>query len=105
MTDPVTPPPDRPGVVQHTTINTPSPRGGGGSWIALLVGGLVVVVVIIAFVALSNGGMPAPGGTDIDVDIDLPRPELPDAPTVPDLPDVPQIEPPTMPLPEPAPAT
>ncbi|WP_296170223.1 L,D-transpeptidase [uncultured Brevundimonas sp.] len=107
MTDPNVPPPERPEVVHHTTINNPPERrGGGGSWIAFLVGGLVVVVAIIAVVIFANGGasVPTPDSTDVNVDIDLPRPNLPDAPKMPDLPSPPPIEPPSVPDPAPAPA-
>ena len=76
---------------------------GGGNWIALLVGGLAVAVVIIAFVLFSNGGgVYLPDSTDLAVDIDLPRPQMPDAPKIPDLPDVPPVGPPSRPQ-EPAP--
>ncbi len=102
MTDPDSPPTDRPEVVhQPTTKNLP--RSGGGSWMGLLVGGLVLVVIIIAVVVFSNrGAIEAPDGADVPVDIDLRRPALPDAPKMPDLPDVPAANPPVMP-PEPAP--
>lgn len=74
--------------------------GGSGNWIALLVGGLVVAVVIIAFVLFSNrGGVDLPDSTEVAVDIDLPRPQMPDGPTIPD---VPPVGPPSMPH-EPAP--
>lgn len=107
MTDPnVAPPRDpdgRPEVVHHTTINNPQPERGGNGWIGFLVGGIVVVLIIIAFVLFSNG---AGDGRDtkVDVDVDLPRPELPKAPELPDLPDIPPVEPPTVPQPDPAPA-
>ncbi|MBF0665966.1 MAG: hypothetical protein IR159_10595 [Brevundimonas sp.] len=109
MTDPNVPPPrdpnDRPEVVHHTTINNPSSgdRGGAG-WIGFLVGGLLVVLVIIAIVVFSNGGLERATGTEVDLDVDLPAPTLPDAPKAPDLPDLPQVEPPTVPDPSPAPA-
>jgi hypothetical protein len=41
--------------------------------------------------------------TNVDIDVDLPRPTLPDAPKMPDLPDVPPVEPPTVPTPSPEP--
>lgn len=108
MTDPNVPPPrdDRPEVVHHTTINNPAPADRGGSgWIGFLVGGLLVVLVIIAIVVFSNGGLnPAGDSTKVDLDVDLPAPELPEAPKMPELPDVPPIEPPSVPDPSPAPA-
>lgn len=104
MTDPNIPPPVEPTPrteVHHTTINNPPARSGGGSWIGLLVGGLVVVVLIIAFVVFSQGGMSGTKDTNVDIDVDLPRPTLPDAPKAPDLPDMPSVEPPSVPGPEP----
>ncbi len=105
MTDPNLPPTrdDRPEVVHHTTINNPAPAGRGGSgWLGFLVGGLVVVLIIIAVVVFSNGGLNrAADTTRVDLDVDLPAPELPDAPKMPELPNV---EPPSIPSPSPAPA-
>ncbi len=107
MTDPNVPPPrdDRPEVVHQTTINNPSngDRGGSG-WIGFLVGGLLVVLVIIAIVVFSSGGLNRAAETEVDLDVDLPAPELPDAPKMPDLPEVPTVEPPSVPDPSPAPA-
>lgn len=103
MTDPNIPPPVEPiprTEVHHTTINNPPARSGGGSWIGLLVGGLVLVVLVIAFVVFSQGGVSGTKDTNVDIDVDLPRPTLPDGPRVPDLPDMPSIEPPTVPGPE-----
>ena len=72
---------------------------------AFIVGGLLVVVAIIAFVVWQNGGVSAPKAdeTNVDVNIDLPQPKLPDLPQ-PELPDMPNVEPPTVPSPSPAPA-
>ena len=104
MTDPNVPPPrdDRPEVVHNTTINNPSTgdRGGAG-WIGFLVGGLLVVLVIIAIVVFSNGGLNRATDTNVDLDVDLPSPTLPEAP---DLPELPAVEPPSVPNPDPAPA-
>lgn len=97
MTDPNIPPSERPEVVHNTTINNPPSRSGGGSWIGLLLGGLVIVVLIIAFVVFSRGGMDAKD-TNVDVDVDLPKMEAPK------MPDLPEVEPPTLPQPAPAPA-
>lgn len=103
MTDPNLPPrDDRPEVVHHTTINNPAPDRGGSGWIGFLVGGLLVVLVIIAIVVFSNGGLNRATDTKVDLDVDLPAPTLPEAPKMPDLPDV---DPPSVPNPEPAPAT
>lgn len=103
MTDPNIPPPVEPTPrteVHHTTINNP-PTRSGGSWIGLLVGGLVVVVIIIAFVVFSNGGMSPGKDTNVDINVDLPRPSLPDAPKMPDIPDTPSVQPPSVASPEP----
>ncbi len=86
------------------TDNTTNNNNSGGSRIALRVGGLVVFVLIIAFVVFSNRGVEATDGTDVSVDIDELRRELPDALNTPNLPDVSPVNPPTLP-PEPAPAT
>jgi len=82
-----------------------SDSGGGGNWIAFLVGGLVVVLVIIAVVVFKGGGYDSARDTRVDVNIDLPRPELPDTPRSHDLPTLPLVEPPVLPSPDPAPAT
>lgn len=104
MTDPNVPPPERP-VVHHTTVNTPAPRSGGAGFIGFLVGGLVVVVIIIGVVLLTRGGgVETPNGTDVEINVDVPRPTLPDAPRLPDLPAPPPVEPPSVPNPQPAPA-
>ncbi|RZJ01219.1 MAG: hypothetical protein EON90_04280 [Brevundimonas sp.] len=72
---------------------------------AFIIGGLLVVVAIIAFVVWNNGGVstPDPDETNVDVNIDLPQPKLPELPQ-PKLPDMPNVEPPTVPEPGPAPA-
>ncbi len=107
MTDPNMPPPDpvrEP--PHHTTINvSPEPRSGGSGVIGFLVGGLLVVVAIIAAVLYMNGDRAAgPGDTNLDVNIDIPAPRLPDAPKMPDPPTLPDIEPPAAPTTGPAPA-
>jgi len=100
MTDPAAPPPERPEVVHQTTINTSPARSGGGSWMAFLVGGLIVVVAIIGFVVWSHGGSaPAADARDVNIDVNLPSPKMPD------LPSPPHIEPPTVPQPNPGPTT
>lgn len=65
---------------------------------AFIVGGLLVLVAIIAVVFFTGGipgGAEDKGDTNVDVNIDVPKMEMPD---------LPQIEPPTLPSPEPAPA-
>lgn len=74
--------------------------GGGNAGLAFIVGGIVVVLAVVAWFVFARSGA-APEGRDINVDVNLPRPQLPDAPR---LPSVPQVQPPTLP-PEPAPAT
>jgi hypothetical protein len=108
MTDPNVPPPrdpdPRPEVVHHTTINNPGPDRSGTGWIGFLVGGIVVVLIIIAVVMFAGGGLNSARDTKVDVDVDLPRPELPEAPKLPEVPDLPPVEPPSVPNPDPAPA-
>lgn len=105
MTDPNRPidPQERPEVVHHTTINAapaPERRSGGGGALAFIVGGLVVAALVIGFIVFSNGGF---GGEakDTNVDVDVNLPELPEAPKMPDMPN---IEPPSVPQPNPAPS-
>lgn len=105
MTDPNRPidPQDRPEVVHHTTINAapaPERRSGGGGALAFIVGGLVVAALVIGFIVFSNGGF---GGEakDTNVDVDVNLPELPETPKMPELPN---IEPPSVPQPNPAPS-
>ena len=105
MTDPNRPidPQDRPEVVHHTTVNTapaPERRSGGGGVLAFIVGGLVVAALVIGFIVYSNGGF---GGQaeDTNVDVEVNLPELPAAPEMPELPN---IEPPSVPQPNPSPS-
>ena len=49
----------------------------------------------------NTGGLNRATDTNVDLDVDLPAPELPEAPKMPDLP---EVEPPTLPTPDPAPA-
>ncbi len=102
MTDPNIPEPVevRPQVHNTTIINSPQ-RGGGSSWIGLLVGGLVVVLLIIAFVVFSSGGTSPGKDTKVDINVDLPRPTMPEGPKLPRLPEVPSVDRPTVPGPEP----
>lgn len=95
MTDPNLPPREPERVVHQTTINTTAPeKKGGGGGLAFIIGGLVVAVAVIAFLVW-RGSVPAPmeaAPSEINVDVDLPRPELP------------TVNPPTVPTPSPAPA-
>jgi len=89
MTDPNLPP-ER--VVHQTTINTssPSPRKGGGAGLAFVVGGLVVLVAIIAWFVFGSGRVPEPERPNLDVDITLPTPRLPEVPDRPAPPELPR---------------
>jgi len=79
MTDPNLPP-ER--VVHQTTINTaPPPRkSGGGAGLAFLVGGLIVAVAVIAWFVFAGGRAPAQTAPDLNVDINVPTPRMPDLP-------------------------
>ena len=108
MTDPNMPPPEPvmpPPEPMHepprqTTINVNPERSGGGSGvIGFLVGGLLVVVAIIAAVLYMKGDGAAPGETNLDVNIDIPAPRLPDAPRLPEAPTLPPVEPTATPSP------
>lgn len=72
-------------------------RGGGAGWLAFVIGGLVVAVAIIGFVLWSSGAATPDRVTDVDIDVDMPAPRLPDAPTLP------PVEPPSVPSPTPPP--
>ena len=100
MTDPNLPP-ER--VVHQTTINTsPPPRKGGGAGMAVLVGGLLVAVAVIAWFVFAGGRAPAPETPNLDVDISVPTPRLPDVPDRPAPPELPRpSEPPQVTTPEP----
>ena len=104
MTDPNIPPPDR--VVHQTTINTAPARKGGGM-LAFIVGGLIVAVAVIGWFLYSGGRPAAPERPEINLDINVPAPKLPETPRLPDrptLPDVPRpTEPPTVTAPAPEP--
>ena len=99
MTDPNIPPPER--VVHQTTINTASPaRKGGGGFMAFILGGLIVAVAVIGWFLYSGGKPAAPERPEVNLDINIPAPKLPETPHLPDrpvLPDVPRpAEPPTV---------
>lgn len=97
-----TPPPSQPPredrVVHNTTINT-TERRGGGPWVPLAVIVLLVIAGLIGW-AVYTGQTPVATPSEVNVDVDLPRPTLPDAPKMPENP-LPDVRPPTV---EPAPA-
>ena len=93
MTDPNLPPPER--VVHQTTINTGAERKGGGGLRACILGGLGVAVAVIGWFLYSGGKPPAaPEAPEVNLDINVPAPKLPEAPRLPDVPR--PAEPPTV---------
>ena len=94
MTDPNIPPPER--VVHQTTINTTAPeRKSNGGMLAFIVGGLIVAVAVIGWFVYSGGQAPAvPEAPEVNLDINVPAPKLPEAPRMPDMPR--PAEPPTV---------
>ncbi len=92
MTDPNIPPPER--VVHQTTINTSPDRKGGG-FMAFILGGLIVAVAVIGWFLYSGGRPPAaPEAPEVNLDINVPAPKLPETPRLPDVPR--PAEPPTV---------
>ena len=79
--------------------NNAARRGNAG--LAYIFSGIVVGLATIAFLVFSNGGIGTPDGTDVSVDIDLPRMEMPASPKMPTQPQVVPLE---SRLPDPAPA-
>ena len=73
--------------------NNTNSGGSGNTGLAFIIGGMVVVLAIVAYFVFMRG---TPQTRDIDVDVNLPEVSAPS---------VPAVEPPTMPVPEPAPAT
>ncbi|WP_240387223.1 hypothetical protein [Brevundimonas naejangsanensis] len=100
MTDPNIPP-ER--VVHQTTINSaPTPRKGGGTGLALIVGGLLVAVAVIAWFVFAGGRPLAPQTPNLNVDIHMPTPRLPEVPDRPAPQELPRpTEPPSVAAPEP----
>jgi len=57
--------------------------------LAFLVGGLIVAVAVIAWFVFAGGRAPAPTAPDLNVDINVPTPRMPDLldrPAPPELP-------------------
>ena len=102
MTDPNIPPPER---VVHQARNharsvAPGSKRKGGGLLALMAGGLVVAALALAWFLYAGGRSAAPERTEINLDINVPTPRLPETPHLPErpvLPDVPRpAEPPTV---------
>jgi len=69
--------------------------------LAFIVGGLIVAVAVIAWFIYSGGRVPAaPEAPEVNLDINVPAPKLPEAPRLPDRPTLPEVpspaEPPTV---------
>jgi hypothetical protein len=62
-----------------------SDGGGGATFLAFLVGGLVIVVALIAVFAFSGGRMPTAPSNDLNVNIKAPKIDVP-APQMPSVP-------------------
>ncbi len=60
--------------------------GGATPWLAFLVGGLLVAVIVIGFVMYSGGGAKPSVPESVNVDINVPKPALPEGPKLPDAP-------------------
>jgi hypothetical protein len=58
-------------------------RTGSGAtpFLAFLVGGLLVLVAVVGFAMYGGGFQPAT--RQVDVNVSMPKPKLPDAPTIP----------------------
>lgn len=98
MTDPNMVPPERPterpADVHHTTVNVAPEKSGGGGGAGLIIGALVVIALIIAAVLfLNNAPSQEAGDTNLDVNIDVPTPSMPDLPDAPTMPDMPSPAP------------
>ena len=64
--------------------------GAGNAGLAFIVGGLVVVVAIIAWFVFGSGRVPEPERPNLDVDITVPTPRLPEVPDRPAPPELPR---------------
>lgn len=79
-----------------------SSSGGANIGIAFILGALVVVVAVLAWFLLGRGGAPAPETPNLNLDITVPAPRLPDVPDRPAPPELPTpTEPPQVAAPEP----
>lgn len=62
---------------------------------AFILGGLIVAVAVIAWFVYSGGRVPAaPEAPEVNLDINVPAPKLPETPRLPDVPR--PAEPPTV---------
>ncbi|RSB45288.1 MULTISPECIES: hypothetical protein [Brevundimonas] len=76
--------------------------GGANVGLAFIVGALVVVVAVLAWFLLGRGGPMRPETPNLNVDINVPAPRLPDVPDRPAPPELPSpTEPPQVAAPEP----
>jgi hypothetical protein len=64
--------------------------GGANAGLAFIVGGLVVLVAIIAWFVFGSGRVPEPERPNLDVDITVPTPRLPEVPDRPAPPELPR---------------
>ena len=79
-----------------------SSSGGANVGLAFIVGALVVVVAVLAWFLLGRGGPMQPETPNLNVDINVPAPRLPDVPDRPAPPELPSpTEPPQVAAPEP----
>lgn len=60
--------------------------GGATPWLALTVGALLVVVALIAFALYGGRSERAAPRPNVDVDLSLPKPTLPQTPKLPETP-------------------
>lgn len=97
MTDPNAPPPER--LVRQNTINIASERKGGGL-LAFLVGALVVAAGVMAWFLYTGERPAAPERPEVNLEIKVPTPHLPEAPNLPEVPR--PAQPPTVAAPSPA---
>ncbi|MGH7018922.1 MAG: hypothetical protein ACREEY_03530 [Brevundimonas sp.] len=100
MTDPNVPPPER--LVRQNPINVAPERKGGGL-LAFLVGALVVAAGVMAWFLYTGERPAAPDRPEVNLNLNVPTPHLPEAPNLPDIPR--PAEPPTVAAPAPAAAS